>query len=433
MLFNSFRARLSWFFVVIVLVPIVMLTVVLFRLVSDSERGKSEARLAQAQTSASNLYRQTERRSADVVRQVAASEGLAEALRTGDRAAIERRLGIELRLADASRVDLRLADGNRYAAGASGPVAGAGTNLSGPGTAGTLSVSVSSAHDYAAAIKSLTGLDAVVSATGSAPASTLPEGSTAGLPASGSAERGDRTYRVASFTVPGFAGAPQATVRLLANDERTRDATSSGRLEVAGLLLAFVLLAMLFAAAVSRALHSQVGRLLTAARRLGEGDLDAEVPTEGNDEFADLGREFNTMARQLKGRLGELEAQRARLQQAIRRVGESVATGLDRTALLEIVVHTAVDGVAADAGRARVRDERHRSAAPAGGHGWLHGAGRGAVGGGGRRAPDRPERRLRPRRRPCPRPSAARVRGWGAAGGHRVGRPPRAAVQPGRP
>ncbi|MEA2179150.1 MAG: hypothetical protein QOG77_2447, partial [Solirubrobacteraceae bacterium] len=50
MFFRSFRARLSWFFVVIVILPIAMVTAVLFRLVADSEQGKSDARLAQAQT-----------------------------------------------------------------------------------------------------------------------------------------------------------------------------------------------------------------------------------------------------------------------------------------------------------------------------------------------------------------------------------------------
>ena len=58
------------------------------------------------------------------------------------------------------------------------------------------------------------------------------------------------------------------------------------------------------------------------------------------------------MARQLEARLEELERERARLQEAIRRVGESFAANLDRDALLEIVVQTAVDGVGAAVGRA---------------------------------------------------------------------------------
>jgi diguanylate cyclase (GGDEF)-like protein len=79
------------------------------------------------------------------------------------------------------------------------------------------------------------------------------------------------------------------------------------------------------------------------------------VPTEGNDEFAALGVEFNKMSLQLQDRLSDLRAERARLQTAMRTIGETFASNLDREALLEIVVRAAVDGVDADAGRASVR------------------------------------------------------------------------------
>ena len=63
------------------------------------------------------------------------------------------------------------------------------------------------------------------------------------------------------------------------------------------------------------------------------------------------------MARQLKGRMDELESERERVQTAIRRTGDSiVATGTDRAALIGIVVQSAVDGVAASVGRASVRE-----------------------------------------------------------------------------
>ena len=62
------------------------------------------------------------------------------------------------------------------------------------------------------------------------------------------------------------------------------------------------------------------------------------------------------MARQLKIRLDELELERERLQATVQRVGESVGTGIDRDAQLDIVVQTAVDGVGAE--------RRPRGAAP---------------------------------------------------------------------
>jgi diguanylate cyclase (GGDEF)-like protein len=128
-----------------------------------------------------------------------------------------------------------------------------------------------------------------------------------------------------------------------------------GTVALIGLTLAFLVLALVFALLVGRTLQEEVQRLLQAAQRLGQGDFSVTVPAEGNDEFAALGKEFNSMASQLEARLEDLRRERGRLQEAIRRVGESFARGLDRHGVLEIVVQTAVDGVGAAAGRATLR------------------------------------------------------------------------------
>jgi hypothetical protein len=62
------------------------------------------------------------------------------------------------------------------------------------------------------------------------------------------------------------------------------------------------------------------------------------------------------MSNQLDARLDELKRERARLEEAVRRIGESVASNLDRDALLELVVHAALDGVDATGGRATALD-----------------------------------------------------------------------------
>src|SRR6056297_3490273 len=63
------------------------------------------------------------------------------------------------------------------------------------------------------------------------------------------------------------------------------------------LILAAVWLGMWFAERLSR----PVGRLTSAAQRVGEGDLDVTVrEEEGDDEIAQLGTYFNQMTRQLK-------------------------------------------------------------------------------------------------------------------------------------
>ena len=51
----SFRTRLTLFFVLIVIVPMVSVTFVLFRLIADNENGKADARVAARQETAINL------------------------------------------------------------------------------------------------------------------------------------------------------------------------------------------------------------------------------------------------------------------------------------------------------------------------------------------------------------------------------------------
>ena len=69
------------------------------------------------------------------------------------------------------------------------------------------------------------------------------------------------------------------------------------------LILAAIWLGMWFAERLSR----PVGRLASAAQRVGDGDLDVQVQEEeGDDEIAMMGRYFNQMTRQLKGQRNDL-------------------------------------------------------------------------------------------------------------------------------
>ncbi len=356
---RSFRARLTWFFIVIVVLPMVIVTLALFKLVADSERGKSDAQLSQAATSAKLLFGEHEARAAAAGRDIAGSAALAAAIVGGSDQALEARLAAEARRVRAARVVLELDGRGRQASGLEDAVAGATTTLKDPEGApvGTLRTSVTTAREFAAAVQALTSLDTIVSGPSGVLASTLPAAAAGQeLPEGGDHRLGDRTYRLTTLTAPAFEGGGSATVRVLFDAQSKQKATQTSRIELGGLLLAFLVLACLFALTLSRSLQMQVQRLLDAARRLGSGELDVKVPTEGDDEFAALGGEFNAMARQLQSRLEELTAERERLQHAIRRVGGALATGLDRDALLEIVVSTAVDGVAAATGRASARE-----------------------------------------------------------------------------
>jgi diguanylate cyclase (GGDEF)-like protein len=206
-----------------------------------------------------------------------------------------------------------------------------------------------------------------VRAGGTTLAETLPGLGRRSLPSLGDVTVNDQDYRVATFEARSFLGAP-VRVSVLSDAGATSSAISRGRLLAVAVLVGFLVLAFAFAVAVSRSLQAQIGRFLQAARRLGGGDFSTAVPTEGRDEFAALGEEFNKMSRELERRLEELGAERVRLEESIRRVGETFASNLDSEALLEIVVRTAVDALGAGGGRASLRepDGRFRQQASAG-------------------------------------------------------------------
>ena len=127
---------------------------------------------------------------------------------------------------------------------------------------------------------------------------------------------------------------------------------ADSRLLLAGFLALFIVLAVATATFVSRALTGQIATFLAAARRLSRGDFRQLVPVEGNDEFAQLGREFNDMSGQLEAKIEEVEHKRQELEETIRRVGDALATGLDRDGVVALAVRQAVDACEAEAGRA---------------------------------------------------------------------------------
>lgn len=370
----SFRNRLTLFFVLIVVVPLVSVAFLLFRLIADNESGKADARLGSRQETAVALYEDAVRDADRAAVAIAGDAGLAQALRDGDTAALRARAS-QL-LADRGVTRIVVARDNRALVdiGNPGGVFPKTRKLidadGGNRPVADLQVSVETAADYVGRVKRLTGLEALVQRVGAnVLASTLRNVDTSKLPdRQGTADVGGTDYRTTSSEVPDFLGAVDK-VSILATKAKESSAVGRSRL-LAGIILAgFFILAVTFAAIVSRSLQRQINAFLDAARRLGGGDFSTKIPTTGRDEFAELGEEFNKMSRQLDERLAELAQERGRLQDAMRRIGETFAANLDREGLLDIVVKTAVDGVGADGGRAIVRsalDDRLEQVASAG-------------------------------------------------------------------
>jgi len=113
----SFRNRLTLFFVVIVIVPMLAVSLVLVRLVSDSEEGQGQARLGQAQRAAQGLYDDGRDRAAAAGREIGSDPGLATAIASGGRAEVKRRLEILARRAGVDRLRADLDGLGRFEVG----------------------------------------------------------------------------------------------------------------------------------------------------------------------------------------------------------------------------------------------------------------------------------------------------------------------------
>jgi diguanylate cyclase (GGDEF)-like protein len=352
----SFRARLTLFFLVIVIVPMLVVAILFFRLIGDSEHGKADARVAQGQTAAINLYKRERQRASVAAARVGADRALGRLLRSGDRTAVVRRVQFLLRTDQLRRIAISRAGRPLVDVGVPDATAvAARTLVDRAGPIAELRVSATTAHDFVGIVHRVTDLDAVVQRGGRTLATTVDKLPAAGLPKVGTIHAAGGEYRVGTFPAPGFGGGQQRISVLVDTDQVSSD-IATGRTVTAVVLGAFLLVAFAFALLVSRSLQSEIGRFLAGARRLAGGDFSTPVQTEGNDEFAALGDEFNTMAGQLESRLEELKRERARLQESIRRIGQTAAAKLDRDALLEIVLQTTVDAVDAGAGRATARE-----------------------------------------------------------------------------
>src|SRR5437763_15387089 len=357
----SFRARLRLFFVLIVIVPMLSVAIVLFRLISDNETGKTDASIFARRQAAISLYQDSVRRAEGAAHGIGRDRVLAQALLAGDIPRARARASELLGSRGVERIAVSRGKRVLFDVGDRDAVAPAGRHLlglSGRGF-GLLEASTTSAAEYADLAGRVTDSQVVVLApSGRVLATTLPrETRPPPLPKPGPphpVDMGGKGYRAVSIPATGFAKR-RMIIGLLSSDAGRVQKTGNARLLTGVILLGFLALALTFALAVSRSLQAQIGAFLEAARRLGGGDFSTDVPTPGGDEFAELGEEFNKMSRQLAARLEDLRLQRARLESSMRRIGESFASNLDRDALLEIVAGAAMDGVEAEGGRVCVR------------------------------------------------------------------------------
>src|SRR3954451_2985420 len=166
----SFRGRLFIFFTIIVIVPMAAVAVVLFKITSDSETGKSSARIAQGLTPALAVYQADVDRAQDALTQVAPDPRMSRALaRQKERPIRLRARQILKARPDIAAITFYNAKGERISYTKRAPALAYATAA--PTTAkgrrvGTLGVSRTTAKEFVQSVKRLTGLEAQVLSSG---------------------------------------------------------------------------------------------------------------------------------------------------------------------------------------------------------------------------------------------------------------------------
>ncbi len=345
----SFRARLTSFFLLIVVLPMIAIAVGVIAITDDSRSGKADARLSEGLVAASALYRDDLRASGDVVGAIARDSALQAAARAGDPEAIAAAARRVAQRDGARSFIVRGANGGALVDIGTAPIAAATAVLSSPGggRAATLEASGTTPRAFVAEVKRRTNLDLALRSGNRDLAGTIDLGSASvpGPGSTGNLSASGADLRAASVALPGPGG-----YRLTVVGPRGSSSFLSSRPLVVGVLVVFFAIALLLAARLLTALNARIRDMLGAARRIGEGDFSQEVPVEGNDEMASLAREFNKMSDRLAAQIGELRHQRDEIERSVRRIGEAFASGLDRDGLMRIVIEAALSACNAEYG-----------------------------------------------------------------------------------
>ena len=354
---SSFRTRLRLFFVLIVIVPMVAVTFIVFRLIGESENGQADARVAARQEAAIGLYYDA-RASADrLAARIGRDPELSRALRSGDRTPDPGRARRLLATTDAKRIAIShdgavwadVGDPPRLPGHAQpGRQRHAGRRPPGLGARARAGLRAPRhSHDP-------DGDDRAPQRPGNRVDASPPRH----RQAAASTRARSRSAAVASApprSPPRASSASASRSRSWSRGRRTEHDIRQGRLVAGSCSLGFFLLALVSAIVVSRSLTAR-SRSSSPPRGAWAAATSRRGAIRGRDQFAQLGEEFNKMSRAARGPPGGARAGALRMELSLRRIGETFASSLDRDGLLEIMVRTAVDAVDAEGGRALMQD-----------------------------------------------------------------------------
>ena len=345
----SFRGRLTLFFLLIVVLPMIAVAVLVTHVTSESESGKADARLDAGLDAALATYNDDAAEAERAAKRFANDPAAGGALRSGDPARIEALAGPLAAQNGIRSLVIRDPGGRVLAtAGPGNAVATYELNLTDPsGSLGSLTASTSTAPGYLNRVSHLTGRDGALLDEGGAVSSTLALNG-ASLPSSGDfadVDVGGESLRAASADLPG-----PGNLRLALIGPVGSGGFLSSRPIVVAALVVFFAVALVFVTMLLRMLGGQVRAMLEAARGIGEGDFSRKVPVLGDDEMAGLASEFNKMGDRLSAQMEELRRRQVEIDRSVRRIGEAFESGLDRQGLLKVVVEAALGASGAQYG-----------------------------------------------------------------------------------
>jgi len=343
---GSFKVKLVTYFVLLALLPLAAAFWGFDSLARRSETNRADARLEAGLRAALNAYGDRITEAARDAARRASDPQLQRALRTGNRAGLERAVGAAENLVVQTRQGVTVGSIARPAALETVQVLDDGRPL------GRVTVGVPLDEALLAHLRSRTGLDTrdelvfvrgdrVVRGPDGVPGNALAV--QAGDPQQVKLSNGRfRALRAEDLREP--AGVAFAA---LAPQHRIDSAVDGIEQRLTVMLVGLLVLIGLVAYALSRSIVGTLARLAEAARAIARGGLKERVPVHGRDEFAQLSQAFNEMAGQLEQRLVELDAERVRLRESTARIGQTLAVTHDIDQLMVVLVETAAEATGA--------------------------------------------------------------------------------------
>jgi diguanylate cyclase (GGDEF)-like protein len=346
----SFSNRLTTFFVLMVLIPILAIGVLGFRLIDQTTSGRAGARASGLITAGSGVY------TADEKAARSDAQAIAQSVARLSDADIRARLAKAAAGAGLVRVLIQRDHRTIASYGSKNAVAPGTVNIRSGTTTTTVTASITTAGQFVQAISGPLSAS-IVSQDGRVLASNLGAKLPAKLPTQSNVTIAGSTYASDSYASLAGFGTEPVTLTALSDMRASTGSTSSSEVIAIAFLGGFALLSFGFAVLASRGLNEMVKRFLAAATRLADLDFSVRVPVEGKDEFARLATEFNRMSDQLEAYIAALDDERQRLRDSIRRTGETFASSHNREQLETITLETAMSAIDGDFGRMTWRDD----------------------------------------------------------------------------